>query len=281
MLDKYSTYEKASSAAKSLNISSKAQYHKFYKVDPKLPSKPAFLYQDDWVSWPDFLGKEGFYSCYKEARRAAQSLHIVTMAQYLKTYKKDPKLPSDPQRVYKNDWQGFPDFLGKESFYPTYNEASKAAQALQIKTMVQYGDTYKADSRLPANPDVVYHNEWNGANDFLKKPSFYSSHHAASKAAKALHITSVPQYKQRYKLDAKLPSAPELVYRKDWLGWSYFLGKHGPYDTLEEARYAVNSLGLTSSHEYRNRYKEDPKLPCSPQKRYRDDWKGWSDFLGA
>jgi hypothetical protein len=54
------------------------------------------------------------------------------------------------------------------------------------------------------------------------------------------------------------------------------------YLTLLEAKKATMLLGITSSIEYLRRYKEDPMLPCHPERKYALEWPckdGWSFFL--
>lgn len=58
------------------------------------------------------------------------------------------------------------------------------------------------------------------------------------------------------------------------------------YPTLTEASAAVERLGIKTYKEYvgkdgrKPRYKEDPRLPCSPQDIYTD-WVDWETFFGT
>ncbi|MDP3661735.1 MAG: integrase repeat-containing protein [bacterium] len=55
------------------------------------------------------------------------------------------------------------------------------------------------------------------------------------------------------------------------------------YPTLQEAQEAVLTLGIEAKYGqkgYRNRYREDPRLPSSPETLYSTSWKGWGKFLG-
>lgn len=45
-------------------------------------------------------------------------------------------------------------------FYPTWEEASKAARALGIKSAVEYAMRYKEDPRLPSAPGLKYPQDW-------------------------------------------------------------------------------------------------------------------------
>jgi len=53
------------------------------------------------------------------------------------------------------------------------------------------------------------------------------------------------------------------------------------YQTYQEARKAVETLGIRYLKDYQKRYKEDAKLPAQPNKTYANrGWKNWADFLG-
>ncbi|MCT6701305.1 integrase repeat-containing protein, partial [Rheinheimera sp. 4Y26] len=51
------------------------------------------------------------------------------------------------------------------------------------------------------------------------------------------------------------------------------------YPTLAEASQATIVLGITTSPEYKRRYKEDPRLPAHPDVVYKAEWQGWLHFL--
>ena len=60
-------------------------------------------------------------------------------------------------------------------------------------------------------------------------------------------------------------------------------GKEEPeiYNTYEEAKQAVQKLGITSKPKYVKRYKEDSRLPRNPDDIYKNKgWINWYDFLG-
>ncbi|NRB43078.1 MAG: hypothetical protein HRU20_32195, partial [Pseudomonadales bacterium] len=104
----------------------------------------------------------------------------------------------------------------------------------------------------------------------------------ASKAAMALGITTSRAYKKRYNEDPKLPSTPKSSYKDDWENWPVFLdGEIKEFYTYGEASKAAMALGITTYTEYKKRYKEDPKLPSTPEYSYKDDWENWPVFLGT
>ncbi|MFB2762786.1 integrase repeat-containing protein, partial [Marinobacter shengliensis] len=139
MTNKYTTCAQASEAAQALGIKSSAEYLARYREDPKLLCNPNKFYVDEWLDWYDFLGTkrpgERYYPTLAEASEAAQALGIKSSVEYRKArYQDSPKLPSNPKRVYADEWVDWYNFLGTkrpgERYYPTLAEASEAAQAL-------------------------------------------------------------------------------------------------------------------------------------------------------
>uniref|UniRef100_UPI0015F3846D integrase repeat-containing protein n=1 Tax=Vibrio sp. B1FIG11 TaxID=2751177 RepID=UPI0015F3846D len=51
------------------------------------------------------------------------------------------------------------------------------------------------------------------------------------------------------------------------------------YATINQASKAAIGLGIQSKQEYQQRYKEDERLPSSPNKAYANDWVDWFSFL--
>lgn len=278
----YSTYQEASQAAQLLGCKSGEEYKRRYKEDPKLTSSPSTIYPLDWKGWSAFLGKENIYLSYDEASIAAKRLGCKSGADYKRHYKKDPRLRAKPDKVYPNQWLGWPSFLGLKCFYSTYEEASFAAQKLGCLFGTQYKKIYKNDPYLPSAPQKVYSKDWTSWSDFLGNKGLYSSYKDARLAAQKLGIKSGADYRVNYKKDPRLPALPYRFYKKDWLGWIEFLGKSKRvfYPSYAEAQQAARDLKISSNVEYLKRYKEDPHLPSAPANTYSKDWHNWAAFLG-
>jgi hypothetical protein len=61
----------------------------------------------------------------------------------------------------------------------------------------------------------------------------------------------------------------------------YIRRRTQPYQTYQEAKKAVETLGIRYLKDYSKRYKEDFKLPANPNITYKNSgWKNWADFLG-
>ncbi|AJR07186.1 integrase [Photobacterium gaetbulicola] len=283
----YPTYVEASKAAIGLGIQSHREYKQRYQDDERLPSNPDQVYADDWVDWFSFLDKEKrfLYLTYADASKAAIGLGIQSQPEYRQRYQDDERLPSNPNQVYADDWVDWISFLNKEkrSLYLTYAEVSKAAIGLGIQSQSEYNQRYKEDARLPSRPDVLFADDWVDWFSFLDKEKrpWYLTYAEARKAAIGLGIQFLPEYKQRYKEDERLPSSPHQVYADDWVDWFSFLGREKPtwYLTYIEASEAAIGMGIQSQPEYKQRYKEDERLPSSPEQVYADDWVDWFSFL--
>jgi len=299
----YTNLKAAQNATMRLSINSRNEYLKRYKEDPKLPSQPDATYSAEWPAksgWDLFFGKvvKEFYSTFYEAQQAAVSLGITSRTQYRRRYKEDARLPSDPKTHYAEEWpiqNGWHIFLNKvfRNLYPTMAEAKEATKLLGIKSVSEYHERYKEDSRLPSQPRNKYYSEWpmrRGWDLFLGRVKIdcYPTLNEAHKAVVFLNIKSVLEYNQRYKEDPKLPAIPNVYYSEEWPvenGWYVFLGKviKYYYPTFKDAKKATVALGIITQEEYQKRYKEDPKLPANPKRSYTKEWpieNGWLIFLG-
>lgn len=170
----------------------------------------------------------------------------------------------------------------KVEFYPTWEEASEAVRKLKIKTAKEYRNDkrYQEDSRLPSNPNITYPN-YPGDLMFFRgefKPDFCPTWREAAEVASKLEIKHSLEYKKRYREDPKLPSNPNVIY-DDFPGWKKFLGTSKRfYPTWQAASRAIKKHHYQSQREYYRHYREDPRLPSNPQRRY-SDFPGWGVFL--
>lgn len=101
---------------------------------------------------------------------------------------------------------------------------------------------------------------------------FYKTFSECSKAVIKLGITSWKEYDRRYSEDPKLPSNPNLFY-KDFVtkgGMKSIWNTSIKYQTFEECAEAVQKLKIKSWAEYKERCKEDSRLPFDPAMHYED-----------
>ncbi len=106
---KYSTWQEAAVAARTLHIKTAETYAVRYRRDPRLPAHPWTFYLEDWKPkgcWQGFLDTK-FYRLLQEAQRAAQRLKITSIPDYKARYWEDPRLPSTPGKVYPRAWKKY------------------------------------------------------------------------------------------------------------------------------------------------------------------------------
>jgi hypothetical protein len=158
---------------------------KLHHVNPRLPSDPNLYYKDSgWVDWKTYVGAPTptiKYSTIEEAmavierllsergypletRINAQKLHKALKLNHI-----DPRLPSHPNRHYKdNGWIGWKAYVGGVIKYPTIEEAMSAVDRLlsergyppktrnnacEILDILKLNHT---DPRLPSHPNRYY-----------------------------------------------------------------------------------------------------------------------------
>jgi len=119
------TYEEAQSYAISLKLTGANHWKRLYKLGkiPKnFPSAPDVFYKDSgWESWGIFLGtgnvntKNKKYWSKNESTTFLKPLNIPGIKgwrKYCKSGNKPDEIPSTPEKVYKDNWNGIRDFLG-------------------------------------------------------------------------------------------------------------------------------------------------------------------------
>lgn len=189
-----------------------------------------------------------FYSTWEEAAEAVRKIGAKSAVEYRRFCLRDPQLPYDPTHVYTSEWKsrgGWPGFLGTDRRRPqrsekflSYDDACRYVRALGIKSFDAYRQIYPNRPFLPSNPQVVYMSVWRekggwpgffgtGRRSRGNSSNFYTTYKQASRAARKRGIRTVSEYHKKYREDSRLPSAPDMVYKDDWVrlgSWSGFLG---------------------------------------------------------
>jgi superfamily II DNA or RNA helicase len=227
--ERYKTWREASKAALALGITSPKEYKARYKEDPRLPADPPSM--PGCLGWNAFFGRERkLYPTWQKVLQICKQHKVRSVAEYHKLCDKDPRLPRFPYDAY----EGFPGFAAAfgrrriDNPYPTWQQASKAAKRLGIKSSVQYPKLFKRDKRLYASPSMAY-SDFPGWAIFLGIPERklvqnpYSTWQQAGRAARALGIKGSMEYRRRYKEDERLPGVPHRY--EGFPGWAKFLKK--------------------------------------------------------
>jgi len=168
-----------------------------------------------------------------------------------------------------------------DSFYGTWQEASRVAIELGIRNHPKYLKRYKEDPRLPSTPVSVYKDFPGYRKFFGTDRDWYSTWEQASSAAKKLGIKSIDDYRVKAKKDPRLYSIPQKIY-SNFPGWTKFLTgeeKSEKYKTWQEASKAAQKLGIKRGIDYKKKYHKDPRLPWLPYEY--PDFPGFTVFLGG
>ena len=270
------SFSEAKSFLKPLRLKDNTEYleymngkHPTHPPPPlSLPRSPEWTYRNDnWNGVPDYIGskfiahKKREYRPFKKARNFARKLKLKNRDEWqlyckgkLKGYSKKPDdMPSGPGSVYKTEWQGWGDFLATGTVANHRREFKPFKQArLFVK-----------------NLKLRSYKEW--------------------------QLYTKGELKDRAKKPDDIPSAPDRTYRAEWQGWQDFLGtekisrRGRKFKTFDEVKCFAKKLKLRSLKEWQSYSKGELKgyskrpddIPSSPQSTFREDWKGWGDFLGT
>jgi hypothetical protein len=161
-----------------------------------LPTNPHRTYSDVWKGYNDFLGTpkpRNIGRTWRSLEEAKEFVHPLGLKgvdewrKYTKGQLKDvPALPADipawPYDTYgkEKNWKGMSDFLGSKpsakyvEFWP-FPKARKYVCSLKLRRAYEYRkwanggfkDLPEKPVEIPAQPWVIYRNQWRGWDDWL------------------------------------------------------------------------------------------------------------------
>ena len=93
------------------------------------------------------------------------------------------------------------------------------------------------------------------------------------------------------KFPSFIPKSPNKYYlNNDWLGFGDWLGtgrvadQHKIFISFKDVKLLVKELGIKTQKEWFDYAKsggdKPANIPYKPNRTYKDEWKGWGDFLG-
>ena len=103
------------------NVSSFQEWKDLIKSEDfiklRIPKNPPRTYSKEWEGWEDFFGptyspKQNNWLKFHDLKKLIKKLRITSKSMYRNTT--NEKLPYNPDRIYKSEWKGWADFLGKE-----------------------------------------------------------------------------------------------------------------------------------------------------------------------
>ena len=312
---KYLSFANARKITRDLKIKSKLEWFEYIKSnDLNIPRNADKIYKDKgWVSWADFFGyrnkKVRTFLNFRDAKKYLWSKKISNRKEWieLKNSGKLPdNIPSNPRNIYKNDpeWKSLPDFVGYDkgfeglnSFLP-FNEAREIVWTLNLKSWAEwnkYCSSTERNRKIPKSPQFAYSDDWLSIQDWLGyKKGFrgynYLPFDKARSYVRELKLNSQKEWIEFRKSEKKpdnIPSVPQSVYKKEWNGMGDWLGTGRTvkknFTSFIKARSFARTLKLKSTKEwylYSKSGKRPENIPSNPQNNYKNDWKGWPDFLG-
>jgi superfamily II DNA or RNA helicase len=294
-----------------LKIRNQKAWNKYTKTKEKpsdIPASPEKVYKSmGWIDLGDWLGtgtkrKKEFYP-FNKARKVVRALNLKGQNEW-RDYRKsgllNKMIPSRPDYQYQNEgWISFEDFIGSapgwDGKYVSFSEAKKIIKKFKINTKTEWGKFVKGDKKpfeIPSSPRTVYKSAWKGWGDFLGTGTIapqnkkYISYKTAQKIIAQKNISSWKEFnsfKNSSTFPKNFPSAPQVVYKKEWKDFHTFLGKRKiKYLDFKSSRDAVRKLDLRKQKEWQiySKTKRPPEIPSNPSRFYENEWKGWADFLG-
>ena len=228
---------------------------------------------------------------YETAKKRAQEAGIKSAGHYSDWQKQHSDIPYNPDRTYKEFWEGWIIFLGKTPpSREDYEKLKKEVQEAGIKTSTQYGEWQKQYTDKPANPNRTYRKFWEGWKIFLGTNRFraidFVDYETAKKRAQEAGIQNAIEYNEWQKQQSDMPSHPHKIYKdKGWKGWGDFLGTDRfrgiEFVDYETAKKRAQEAGIKTSTQYKEWQKQHLDIPSNPNRTYKEFWKGWESFLGT
>lgn len=221
-------FKKLRKEVQSAGILSWDDYMDNFKTHPGWHSNPKKFYENEWISWDDFIGRTG-YLTFEKFVKAVRKAGIKTFDEYKQVYKTHPGWHSAPYKFYKDQWTTWPEILGTTgsfgSFLP-YEKWVKEVRKAKIKNgKLDYKTRYKNFTGWPATPRSVYKDNFTGWGEVLGNKDEFLIFKQLTLEVRKAKIAGVKDYQSRYKNFTGWPYSPDLVYKSQWKGWSKFLGK--------------------------------------------------------
>lgn len=206
-------------------------------------------------------------------------------------------IPSHPAGVYKDEWQGWGDWLGTgkrnntKGPYRPFVEARDYVRNLGLKSKTEWMLWHRSEERpfdIPSQPQVVYKDEFLGLGDWLgieRKAPFAE----AREFARGLKLSCVKAWVRWAKSDARpldIPAGPVRAYAGEWVSWGDWLGngytRQIEFLPFNEARDFVRNLKLPDTRAWQEwaKTQRPQNISSSPWITYKDEWVSWGDWLG-
>jgi superfamily II DNA or RNA helicase len=248
------------------------------------------------------------FKSFHEAKEWVRNLNLNNKLEWDEYIKRDDfpnDIPKTPWCVYGDLYQGLGDWLGtgriasKLKVYKPFVEAREWVRSLEFKSTKEWNE-YVRNNKLPTDipkaPKIVYGEKFIGFPDWLGylpkrgKNKKYRSFEEARKWVRDLNFKNEMEwreYKKRDDFPNDIPKQPQNTtqYKNKWKGMGDWLGtfnsKNREWLSFEEAKKYMKPFNLKNEREWRGWKKQRPKnIPSQPEVKYKNQWKGFKDFLG-
>jgi hypothetical protein len=246
---------------------------------------------------------------FKEARGFVRGLGLKDQGAWTawaKSTARPEDIPAGPDAAYKDEWQGFGDWLGTGAIatfnrkYLPFEKAREFAHGLGIKSFFAWLKWLKLGVKpenIPACPGTVYASEWKGWGDWLgtgntaSRGRKYRPFKEARQFVRSLGLKGTMDWMAWWKANrpSDIPAIPENVYKSEWKGYIDWTGsaKRASSDSIlsfRKAREFVRALGFKGSAEWYAWSASGQRpliIPSNPSQAYASQWKGMKDWLGT
>ena len=99
------SYHEAQKIVQQAGIKTVTEYRNWKEHPNNMPAAPNKTYTNEWNGWGDFLGTD--FLSYHEAQEIVQQAGIETQKEYFSWKERPNNIPSNPDRIYKNEWNGW------------------------------------------------------------------------------------------------------------------------------------------------------------------------------
>jgi len=237
-----------------------------------IPQSPDRVFKDcGWISWADYLGTDnispwGYIARpFEQARAYVRKLGLKSEPQWRQYCKgelpglppKPDDIPTNPQRTYREEWQGMGDWLGTGNIanhrkaFRAFGQARQFVHRLKLKDINEWrlyclgkipGKGKRPDD-IPTNPEkVYYYTGWLSCGDWLGTGSVHygkirrMSYEAARDFVRSIGIKTCTEWRKYVSggmshLPSKpsgIPSNLEQYFKGKWVSWKSSLGTEKP-----------------------------------------------------
>ena len=251
---KYRPFGHAKEFVHKLGLKSRSEWNAWKKSAVKpddIPLDPSSVYDQDWLSWGDWLGSGSVatfnrtYKSFEDAKKYVSKLGFTKRDEYIqwaKSLNRPKDMTGDPRSTYQDKWISWGDWLGTnyvsttQRSYREFKQAKEYVHSLKIKNQ----KAYLAWSRTANRPFDI-------------------------------------------------PTAPARFYKDHWVSWGDWLGTNSiapqnrNFAIFQDARQYVRNLKFKGKEDFISWSKTPARpsdIPSLPARTYKDEWISWGDWLG-